>query len=96
MIQIADAVLNFIENEHPQIILEEQKTYFDLDTFNLCAEKGWIFLSLDIWECFHPALVNVPVAWDFKTSYNLVYSKNISGVPAEFLNNLKSALEKSH
>lgn len=92
----SDAVLDFIESTHPQIILEEQSTYFDLNTFNLCAEKGWLFLSLDVWDFFHPSLVNIPVDWDFKTSYNLVYSKNISGIPAEFLNNLKIALKNNN
>lgn len=90
----ANAVIDFIEQNHRQIILEEQPSYFNMDTFNLCIEKGWLLLSIDVWNDFHPSLVNLPVEWDFKTSYNLLYPKNASAATLNFIEKFKQCLNK--
>lgn len=91
----ANAVFDFIKQNHPQIIIEEHPTFFDISTFNLCIEKGWLLLSLDVWNDFHPSLVNLPVDWDFKTSYNLLYPKNASSTTLEFIEKFKQCLNKN-
>ena len=90
----ANAVITFLEQNHTQIILEEQPAYFDMSTFNLCIEKGWLLLSLDIWDDLHPSLVNLPVEWGFQTSYNLLYSKNASAATMEFIEKFKQGLNE--
>lgn len=58
------------------IRLENGPYFYDLEIFNNCAQAGKILLTLECWQDVHPAFVTVPVAWDCRGSYGLMYAKN--------------------
>lgn len=70
---------------HPQIILEETDYYYDMDTFNTCERTSSLLLTLDTWREVHPSLVTVPVDWNFKIPYGILYAKEPDKDVTEFL-----------
>lgn len=70
---------------HPQIIQEDAHYFYDLETFNSCEATGSLLLTLDAWADIHPSLITLPVDWDYKISYGLLFSPDISKDAAEFL-----------
>jgi hypothetical protein len=42
--------------------------------FNRCAETGNVLLMTECWQDVHPGLVSVPVDWDYRIPYGLLYS----------------------
>ena len=79
-----------LKMSHPQIIFEDADYFYDMETFNTCEATGSLLLTLDAWSNIHPSLVTLPVEWDFTVPYGLLFSPNISGEAAEFLNIMKS------
>lgn len=79
-----DALRARIEAEHPEIKLLDFPAY-STETFNLCARKGCLMMSLDIWEHVHPSLVTLPADWDCALGFGLIYPKKPSKEMLEFL-----------
>ena len=64
---------------HPQIQVEDTDYFYDLETFNTCEVTGSLLLTLACWERVHPSLITIPVNWNYKVSYGLLYAKKIEG-----------------
>ena len=58
-------------------------------TFNTCEMTGSLLLTLDAWAGIHPALVTLPVNWDFTVPYGLLYAPDLSGPAKDFLERLQ-------
>ena len=58
----------------------------------MCEENDDLLLTLDAWENIHPSLVTLPVNWDFKIPYGLLYPKEPSYEILSFLELLKDSL----
>lgn len=71
-----DEIRNDIQQNHPQIQIEDTPHFYDLSVFNRCAETKNILLTLECWKEVHPALVSIPVEWDYSISYGLLYPLN--------------------
>lgn len=80
---------------HPQIQVEDTDYFYDLETFNTCEVTGSLLLTLECWERVHPSLITIPVNWDYKAPYGLLYAKNPAPEAAAFLGSLKKALALS-
>ena len=87
-----DDLREMLKMTHPQIIFEDAHYFYDIETFNTCEATGSLLLTLDAWSNIHPSLVTLPVEWDFTVPYGLLYSPNISGEAAEFLNIIKNSV----
>ena len=74
-----DMIRGYITKNHPKIRLEDTPPFYDMSVFNRCAETGNVLLTLECWTEVHPALVSIPVDWDFTISYGLLYSLNPTG-----------------
>ena len=74
---------------HPQIIFEDAHYFYDLETFNTCEITGSLLLTLDAWADIHPALITLPVDWEFTVPYGLLFSRNLSDEAASLLNIVK-------
>ncbi|MBD5627285.1 MAG: LysR family transcriptional regulator [Desulfovibrio sp.] len=70
------------------IRLEDGPFFYDLDIFNACAREGKILLTLECWRNAHPAFVTVPVAWDLRVPWGLLYEKEPSEKVRRFLEGL--------
>ena len=87
-----DDLREMLKMTHPQIIFEDAHYFYDIETFNTCEVTGSLLLTLDAWSNIHPSLVTLPVEWNFTVPYGLLYSPNISGEAAEFLNIIKNSV----
>ena len=73
---INDFIRRDIEKNHPQIKIEDTPQFYDLSVFNRCAETNNVLLTIECWQEVHPALVTIPLKWDYKIPYGLLYSNN--------------------
>ncbi len=73
---VNDFIRNDLENNHPQIHIEDTPQFYDLSVFNRCAETGNVLLTIECWQEVHPGLVSIPVNWDYSIPYGLLYSLN--------------------
>lgn len=90
MVKRGDSALNDrlrddLEQNHPQIQIEDTPLFYDIDVFNRCAEGSQMLLNLECWKDIHPSLVSIPVDWDYTIPYGLLYSKTPSRDVLEFL-----------
>lgn len=82
------ALRETLRRDHRQITLVETDFFYDMETFNECELTNSLLLTFDAWKNVHPALVTLPVNWEFTAPYGLLYSRGISGAAAEFLSAL--------
>ena len=54
-----------------------------------------LLLTLACWERVHPSLITIPVNWNYKVSYGLLYAKDPTPEAAACLKALKKALALS-
>lgn len=73
---VNDFIRNDLEHNHPRIRIEDTSQFYDLSVFNRCAETGNVLLTIECWQDVHPGLVTIPVDWDYKIPYGLLYSKD--------------------
>lgn len=85
-----DQIRSDLRREHPQIHIEDTPHFYDISVFNRCAETKNVLLTLECWKDVHPALVTLPVAWDYSIPYGLLYAEN----PPEDVMRFVAAVEK--
>lgn len=69
-----DHIRRNLEENHPEIHIEDTPQFYDLSVFNRCAETGNVLLTIECWRDVHPGLVSIPVNWDYSIPYGLLYS----------------------
>lgn len=84
-----DHFYDMLKMTHPQILAEESDYFYDIETFNACEQTGALLLTLDAWADIHPFLITLPVQWDYKVPYGILYPKEPSEDVATFINILK-------
>ncbi len=83
-----DRLHDELEKKHPQIQLEDT-SFYDIQVFNACEQNGNIMLTLDAWADVHPSFVTIPIGWNYKIPYGILYSITPSKDVKEFLNIIK-------
>lgn len=73
---VNDFLRNDLEKCHPQIKIEDTQPFYDLSVFNRCAETDKVLLTIECWQDVHPALVTIPVKWDYSIPYGILYAKD--------------------
>ncbi len=86
---VNDFIRNDLHRNHPEIHLEDTTRFYDLSVFNHCAETGKVLLTLECWQDVHPGLVTIPVNWDYKIPYGLLYPLNPQPVIQQFVDTIK-------
>ena len=71
-----DFLRNDLRRNHPQIQIEDTPHFYDISVFNRCAETKNVLLTLECWQDVHPGLVTIPVNWDYRIPYGLLYPRN--------------------
>lgn len=97
MVQRGDSTANDriradLEHNHPQIHIEDAPQFYDIDVFNRCVERGHVLLNLECWKDIHPALVSIPVDWEYTVPYGLLYPKQASDDVSSFLDAVSKML----
>ena len=84
-----DFLRNDLEKNHPQIQIEDTPPFYDLSVFNRCAETDNVLLTIECWQEVHPALVSIPVNWDYSIPYGLLYSRQAPSDVLRFVETIK-------
>lgn len=58
-----------------------------MSVFNRCIETGNVLLILECWQDVHPAIVSIPVKWEYSSPYELLYALNPPDDVMQFENN---------
>jgi len=87
---VNDFIRNDLEKNHPKIQIEDTPPYYDLSVFNRCAETGNVLLTIECWQEVHPGLVSIPVNWEYRIPYGLLYSLDAPEDVLKFVNAVKS------
>ena len=82
-----------MREQHPEIKIDEMPLFYDLELFNRCVEGKRILLSLECWDHVHPEMVNLPVDWDWKLPYGLIYRLDARQEVLEFIEAFKAAMK---
>lgn len=86
--QMVDKLRDEIEH-HPEIRIEDTAPFYDMEVFNRCAQTRNVMITLDCWKDVHPALVTIPVEWDYPLPYGLLYCKTPTDDIIKFLTIIK-------
>lgn len=81
-----------IETEHPQITIYDTPHFYDTNVFNECEQMGCVMETLDIWKDVHPSIVTLPMEWDYKIPFGIVYAKEPSAPMLAFAGMIKDHL----
>lgn len=82
---VNDRIRADLKRDHPAIQIEDTSQFYDISVFNRCARTGNVLLILDCWREVHPALVSIPVDWDYSLPYGLLYALEPSKPVARFV-----------
>lgn len=92
---INDLIRNDLEQNHPQIHIEDTPQFYDLSVFNRCAETGNILLTVECWKDIHPGLVSIPVNWNYNIPYGILYSLDAPEDVLHFIDIIKTTYKNS-
>ena len=76
---------------HPQIQIVDFD-FYNTNIFNRCENSNDVLLAIQGWEPVHPLLKVIPVEWEYKIPYGLLYAQNPSKVVERFLEAAKTAI----
>ena len=87
---VMDKIRSEIEQNHPRIKIIDTATFYSAEVFNECEQKGYAMEILKPWADIHPSLVTIPVEWNFKVKYGIIYTKKPSKSVKEFIKAVSS------
>ncbi|MDO5422396.1 MAG: LysR family transcriptional regulator [Eubacteriales bacterium] len=98
MVKRGDSVINDrlrddLEQNHPQIRIEDTAYFYDLTTFNRCSMTDNALLSIECWTEVHPGLVTLPVNWNYSIPYGLLYSFDAPDDVLRFVETVRELVE---
>lgn len=91
---VNDLIRDDLEQNHPQICIEDTENFYDIQVFNRCEQMGNILLNIECWKDIHPSLVTIPVDWSYTIPYGLLYAKNPTPNILNFIEAVESYLHK--
>ena len=91
---VNDLIRDDLEQNHPQICIEDTENFYDIQVFNRCEQMGNILLNIECWKDIHPSLVTIPVDWSYTIPYGLLYAKNPTPNILNFIEAVESYLRK--
>lgn len=89
---ILDNLREYLLEKYPEIHINNTKYFYDANIINECEQSGNILLTLEAWKNVHPLLTTIPVAWEYKMPYGLLYAKNPSQDVMLLLDAIKSIM----
>ena len=87
--EVNDRIREDLTRNHPAIRIEDTPQFYDISVFNRCVETGNVLLILECWKDVHPALVTIPVNWDYSSPYGLLYALDPPEDVIRFINEVK-------
>ena len=72
-----DALRAELAEKYPEITIADFD-FYNVDIFNRCENSNDMLLAIKSWESVHPLMKILPVEWDYKMPYGLLYAKEPS------------------
>lgn len=88
---VMDQLRAEIVQNHTSITIYVSPNYYDIDVFNRCAREEYVMETPETWAGLHPALVTLPVSWDYVLPFGVVYSKNPSSAFQKFIQSITAS-----
>ncbi len=82
---ILDRMRDEIENLHPGIQIVDSPNFYDMEAFNACEQHGYMMEVPDTWAEIHPSVVTIPVKWDYKLPFGVIYAQKPSKTFERFI-----------
>lgn len=89
---VIDEMRDDILANHREIRLVDFDGYYDISTFNLCEQRGYLMETLELWANLHPSLTTIPVDWPYEIPYGILYAKDPAEHVKEFIRVLSGAI----
>lgn len=93
---VINKIRDEIEEKHTKLTIADTPHFYDTSVFNECEQSVCVMETLDIWKDVHPSLVTIPMEWDYKMPYGIVYSKNPSDSVQAFISIMKNELKNNY
>lgn len=90
---VLDEMRDEILSKHPYINIINAPSRYDTPIFNECEQMNYLMETLDIWKDIHPSLITLPMEWNYKMPYGVVYAKNPTPAIKSFIEKIKSQRE---
>lgn len=87
-----DLIRNDLRKNHHAIRIEDTPSFYDISVFNRCIETGNVLLTIECWQDIHPALISIPVDWDYCIPYGLLYTQEPSADVIRFVDAVRHIL----
>lgn len=91
---VCDLIRREIENNHPQIRIENLSRLYDVEDLNLCSRTDKVITNVECYKEMHPALVTVPLEYEYYISYGLFWSKDASQDIKSFAEEIRAMKEE--
>ena len=88
--RVLDALRDDVERNHPLVAIRDMADFYDTAAFNECARSGRLMETLEPWRDIHPAVVTLPMEWDYAVPYGVVHARQPSAAVARFVETLRS------
>ena len=75
---VIDKIRKEIKTKYPKINIIDVVSFYNAKIFNECVEKGYLIETPSVWSNIHPSLVSIPVNWNYKLKFGIIYSKKIT------------------
>lgn len=72
-----DALRAELTEKYPEITIADFD-FYNVDIFNRCENSNDMLLAIKSWESVHLLMKILPVEWDYKMPYGLLYAKEPS------------------
>jgi len=86
---VIDKIRKEIETRHKKINIVDVPSFYNAEVFNECVSKGYLLETPSIWGNIHPMLVSIPVDWDYKLKFGIIYPKKPNRTIKIFLNEIE-------
>lgn len=87
-----DKLRDEITAEHKQIKIVDFD-FYDMNIFNRCEQEKNVLLVIKSWNCVHPMLKVIPVKWDYKIPFGVLYSNEPSDTVKRFLQAVEEVIK---
>ena len=91
---VNDKIRDDLTRDYPEIKIEDAPRFYDMSVFNRAAETNNVLLTIECWKDVHPALVTIPVEWDYTIPFGLLYAKNAPKDVKKFVSAAKKVAPK--
>ena len=92
---ILDEMRSEIQSKHPNVKIIDAPSRYDTPIFNECEQKNYLMETLDIWKDVHPSLITLPMDWDYKMPYGVVYAQNPTPAVQSFIEKISTQQKKN-